>query len=276
MDQESALLASINAKLEETIEKMRWKNKKSKIKTSSQARKSGGDETSTRAGDALWHGMRLHRVPLQCLSQSPLATGFHLSFLWICHKLLILLSGVAVQAGLLHMEGLHWHGGCASMPSWSSHCQLSPFWNQVVERHPDTVRERLWRTGVVEHSMLYCGGEVETWHHMLSRSHTDVYNINMMSWNVIQGGNSSFWRREGVCCHETWGGSSEPEDLVRSYNEDYFSGSGVWQLHLSAGDCVGGAEGACVAGLWYIFVFCQFVSKYLFLCGGDSLKTVFQ
>ena len=33
MDQESALLASINAKLEETIEKMRWKNQKSKIKT---------------------------------------------------------------------------------------------------------------------------------------------------------------------------------------------------------------------------------------------------
>ena len=31
---------------------------------------------------------------------------------------------------------------------------------QVVERHPDTVRERLWRTGVEEHSILYCGGEV--------------------------------------------------------------------------------------------------------------------
>ena len=31
---------------------------------------------------------------------------------------------------------------------------------QVVERHPDTLRERLWRTGVEAHSMLYCGGEV--------------------------------------------------------------------------------------------------------------------
>ena len=44
-----------------------------------------------------------------------------------------------------------------------------PFWHyllemrQVVERHPDTVRERLWRTGVEEHSMLYCGGEVPLW-----------------------------------------------------------------------------------------------------------------
>jgi len=33
---------------------------------------------------------------------------------------------------------------------------------EVVERHPDTVRERLWRTGIVEHSLLYCGGEVAT------------------------------------------------------------------------------------------------------------------
>ena len=31
---------------------------------------------------------------------------------------------------------------------------------KVVERHPDTVRERLWRTGIEEHSLLYCGGEV--------------------------------------------------------------------------------------------------------------------
>ena len=31
---------------------------------------------------------------------------------------------------------------------------------KVVERHPDTLRERLWRTGIEEHSLLYCGGEV--------------------------------------------------------------------------------------------------------------------
>ena len=50
MDQESALLASINAKLEETIEKMRWKNQKSKIKTNPLPRRAKVEEMRPRPG----------------------------------------------------------------------------------------------------------------------------------------------------------------------------------------------------------------------------------
>ena len=59
---------------------------------------------------------------------------------------------------------------------------------QVVERHPDTVRERLWRTGVEAHSMLYCGGEVG----VQEIGHFDaVSRIMTMILSMILGGNYS-------------------------------------------------------------------------------------
>ena len=136
-----------------------------------QAGQIGRDESSSRLANALRHGLRLHRIPLQRLCSPSIASSV----------LSIILSGFS----------LNW---TKSPDSWRQvlQCRLvcstwrdfidtevlnliaidasvsSPFrpWHylsemcQVVERHPDTVSERLWRTGVEAHSMLYCGGEV--------------------------------------------------------------------------------------------------------------------
>jgi len=111
MDPESALLASINAQLQETIEKMR----QAKL-----------EEMRPRAGLAMLFDM---------------GCGFT-----------EFLSNVFAHLPLPQV--LQCRLVCST---WRDFIDM-----EVVERHPDTVRERLWRTGVEEHSMLYCGGEVAT------------------------------------------------------------------------------------------------------------------
>ena len=42
---------------------------------------------------------------------------------------------------------------------------------QVLARHPDTLAGERWREGRVEHSLIYCGGEVAT----IASDQTRVY-----------------------------------------------------------------------------------------------------
>ena len=101
MDHESMLLAAINEKLQETIEKMRWgilpiyvlceidSIWKQHSLTSwwiFQARQNRRDETTTKLVDALWHGLWLHWVPLQRLCTPSSATG------WISSPISVLRS----------------------------------------------------------------------------------------------------------------------------------------------------------------------------------------
>jgi len=111
MDHESALLASINAKLQETIERMR----QAKL-----------EEMRPRAGLPMLFEM---------------GCGFT-----------EFLSNVFAHLPLPQV--LQCRLVCST---WRDFIDM-----EVVERHPDTLRERLWRTGVEAHSMLYCGGEVAT------------------------------------------------------------------------------------------------------------------
>lgn len=59
-----------------------------------QAGQIGRDETSSRLGDALRHGLRIHRVPLRCLCSPSIATSLLSS---------ILLSACSFWIGLNHL-----------------------------------------------------------------------------------------------------------------------------------------------------------------------------
>jgi len=151
MDHESALLASINAKLQETIEKMR----QAKL-----------EEMRARAGLPMLFDM---------------GCGFT-----------EFLSNVFAHLPLPQV--LQCRLVCST---WRDFIDT-----EVVERHPDTVSERLWRTGVEAHSMLYCGGEVATIASDASRVYAAMRHGEVLVFNgctflletVLEGRKEPVWQ----------------------------------------------------------------------------------